>query len=339
MSKPKGPDGADPMAAAEGQAAVEAIAETEGQPGITDPKPRRRKPKAVEDAAEPESPASTDASIAAAGAQTAAMAAAGSDLVPVMAPEETVRAESVTITQGGASHVEAGTLSVTQGGVGDARADRIEVRQGGVGRAEVDELVVTQGGVGIVRAEHASISQAGAGAVIGDRIDLHQSAARLVIARGSVQFSRPSRKPSWRATSRSANAASPASSSPGRSRARAGSCSTGGPAWPSVPRSGSSGACSAVCAARIAGRRSSASSAPAGRPFPESQHASRLLLGLAPLGVLAVDLDDLAGLALGDDAAVLEQDGPIAVFGHPGHVMGDQDDRPRLLDELQHARL
>jgi hypothetical protein len=190
MNEPRKPSGADPLSEAEGQAAVEAIDEAEssaadaGAEVDSTPSRRRRKRPAAESSGDAESMAGETSRSSA----TASDASLGVDLVPVMADEDVVRADSVTITQGGASHVEAGTLNVTQGGIQDARAERIEVRQGGVGRAEVDELVVTRGGVGLVRAEHATIRQGGAGALIGERVDLSQGIARLVIARGSVRL-------------------------------------------------------------------------------------------------------------------------------------------------------
>jgi hypothetical protein len=201
MTEGKNAAGADDLAMAEGQAAVEAIVETEAaadQAGVdraatgeTTPR-RRRRPKTDKVAgADPVSSAADAAgTVDAQELASDAEPPSTTNLVPVMAMEEMVRADSVSITQGGAVHVEAGTLNVTQGGVQDARAQRIEVRQGGVGRAEVDELVVTQGGVGLVRAETASIRQGGAGAIIGDRVDVHQSLVRLVLGRQSVTIER-----------------------------------------------------------------------------------------------------------------------------------------------------
>jgi len=52
--------------------------------------------------------------------------------------------------------------------------------------------------------------------------------------------------------------------------------------------------------------------------------------------VLLVDLDDLLGLALGDDVALLDQHRPVAELGDPVHVMGHEDDRLRASRQLQH---
>ena len=54
-------------------------------------------------------------------------------------------------------------------------------------------------------------------------------------------------------------------------------------------------------------------------------------LGLVRL----VELDHLGRLALHDHEAVLDEDGPVAVLGHPAHVVGDQDDRLGRTDDAR----
>ena len=58
------------------------------------------------------------------------------------------------------------------------------------------------------------------------------------------------------------------------------------------------------------------------------QDAGRDLLGLAPGGVLLVDRDDLGRDALGDDAALLEQDRPVAELGPPSSCRGSRGRSP-----------
>lgn len=53
-----------------------------------------------------------------------------------------VRAENVTVSQGGAQTIEAGTVSITQGGAGRVTADELSVQQGGVGLARAERLTV-----------------------------------------------------------------------------------------------------------------------------------------------------------------------------------------------------
>lgn len=59
--------------------------------------------------------------------------------VPVMAD---VRADNVTLSQGGAQSIEAHTVSITQGGAGRVRADAVTVNQGGIGLAQAEQLTV-----------------------------------------------------------------------------------------------------------------------------------------------------------------------------------------------------
>lgn len=73
-----------------------------------------------------------------------------------------VRADSVTISQGGANSVEAKSVSITQGGAGQVRAGELSVSQGGVGVAKAESLTVSQGGSAFaVMADTASVEKGG----------------------------------------------------------------------------------------------------------------------------------------------------------------------------------
>ncbi len=77
-------------------------------------------------------------------------------------PRHDVRADHVTISQGGANRVDAGTVTVTQGGVGRIRAEELSISQGGVGMARVDNLTVEDGGSAFaVIADSTSVEQGG----------------------------------------------------------------------------------------------------------------------------------------------------------------------------------
>ena len=90
---------------------------------------------------------------------TLAEQAAGSETVPVAA---NVRAENVTLYQGGAQTIDAGTVSITQGGAGRVRADELTVNQGGVGFAEAKHLTVAdQGSALAVVADEATVEDGG----------------------------------------------------------------------------------------------------------------------------------------------------------------------------------
>jgi hypothetical protein len=145
------------LATAETQAAIEAVVEAETiDAAATAAKPRRRRsPKATGPRAEPRA----------------------ARRVPVMAvadqADEVVRAESV---------------SITQGGIGEAHADRIDVRMGGIGRAEAREISVVQGGLGVARADHVQVSQGVLWAAMAERIELRQGISRFLVARGPVRI-------------------------------------------------------------------------------------------------------------------------------------------------------
>ena len=73
-----------------------------------------------------------------------------------------VRAESVTISQGGANSVEAKTVSITQGGAAQVRADDLSVSQGGVALARTGNLSVDEGGSAFaVMADSATVHEGG----------------------------------------------------------------------------------------------------------------------------------------------------------------------------------
>jgi hypothetical protein len=78
-----------------------------------------------------------------------------------------VRAEHVTITQGGASVVE---------------ADSVEITQGGVQAAQTNSLSISQGGAVIVETETADLAMSGAGILSADKVELHSAGAGIAIA-------------------------------------------------------------------------------------------------------------------------------------------------------------
>lgn len=89
-----------------------------------------------------------------------------SDAPIELEPESTeigdVRAESVTITQGGANSVEATTVSITQGGAAQVRADDLSVSQGGVAVARTESLTVGEGGSAFaVMSDTATVHEGG----------------------------------------------------------------------------------------------------------------------------------------------------------------------------------
>lgn len=57
-----------------------------------------------------------------------------------------LRAQNVTLSQGGAGSIEADTVSISQGGAGRVHAGQMSVSQGGVGLARVEHLTIEQDG-------------------------------------------------------------------------------------------------------------------------------------------------------------------------------------------------
>ena len=129
------------------------------------------------------------AAAAATPALTAVMLGPASAIVPSLDAEpdhETVRADRVDISQGGAERVEATTVSITQGGIGSADARSIDIRQGGIGRASATDIAVSQGGIGFAQGERVTLEMGAIGVAVGDEVRVTQSTAGYVAARGDA---------------------------------------------------------------------------------------------------------------------------------------------------------
>jgi hypothetical protein len=118
-----------------------------------------------------------------------ALLAPASALVPVpmgIADRETVRADRVDISQGGAERVEATTVTINQGGIGSADARSIDVRQGGIGRASATDIAVSQGSIGFAQGERVSVEMGAVGAAIGGQVRVTQAMAGIVATQGEA---------------------------------------------------------------------------------------------------------------------------------------------------------
>ncbi len=103
-----------------------------------------------------------------------------------IAPPETLAADVVEISQGGADHVEATSVSINQGGIGTAAATTIDVRQGGIQRATATDIAVSQGGIVLAQGNRVTLEMGGVGAAVGDEVRVTQSMAGFVAARGDA---------------------------------------------------------------------------------------------------------------------------------------------------------
>jgi hypothetical protein len=104
-----------------------------------------------------------------------------------------VRAENVTLSQGGARDIEATTVSITQGGAAQVRAQQMTLSQGGVAVARTESLTVGEGGSAFaVMSDQATINDGGnvlllvAGEVSGDARPVLDWRAALAFAVGLV---------------------------------------------------------------------------------------------------------------------------------------------------------
>jgi hypothetical protein len=104
-----------------------------------------------------------------------------------------VRAENVTLTQGGARDINATTVSITQGGAAQVRAGQMNISQGGVALAKTENLTVADGGSAIaVLSDHATVNEGGnvlvllAGEVSGDARPLLDWRSALALGAGLV---------------------------------------------------------------------------------------------------------------------------------------------------------
>jgi hypothetical protein len=104
-----------------------------------------------------------------------------------------VRAENVTLTQGGARDIEATTVSISQGGAAQVRAEQMSVSQGGVAIARAESFTVNEGGSAFaVIADQATINEGGnvlllvAGEVSGDARPLLDWRSALALGAGLV---------------------------------------------------------------------------------------------------------------------------------------------------------
>ena len=104
-----------------------------------------------------------------------------------------VRAENVTLTQGGARDIQAMTVSITQGGAAQVHAEQMSLSQGGAAIVRAQNFNVNEGGSAFaVVSDHATINEGGnvlvlvAGQVSGDGRPLLDWRSALALAAGLV---------------------------------------------------------------------------------------------------------------------------------------------------------
>ena len=81
-----------------------------------------------------------------------------------------VKADHVTINQGGAALVEAESVEVTQGGVQAVQAGSLSITQGGAMIVETESAELSMSGAGLLSADKVDMKSAGAGVAIADTL-------------------------------------------------------------------------------------------------------------------------------------------------------------------------
>ena len=79
-----------------------------------------------------------------------------------LAPDEPVRAENVTVSQGSAQSIEASNVSITQGAAAQVSAEQVTVRQGALALTRAENVTVeAESSAFAVYAENATVEQGG----------------------------------------------------------------------------------------------------------------------------------------------------------------------------------
>lgn len=100
----------------------------------------------------------------------------------VAAPTDSVEADQVTISQGGAQTVNAREVEIHQGGAYAVNAEQVKIQQGGAMVVTTHDLQVEQGGVGIAVGQNVNMTETGAGVVVGRRVTVTRSRSLVVLA-------------------------------------------------------------------------------------------------------------------------------------------------------------
>ncbi|MEP7360775.1 MAG: hypothetical protein ABI744_04270 [Chloroflexota bacterium] len=118
---------------------------------------------------------------------------AGAHLRDGMDANGDVRAENVTLSQGGARDIQATTVSITQGGAAQVHADQMSLSQGGAAIVHADSFTLNDGGTAFaVMADQATVNEGSnvllliAGEVNGDARPLLDWRSALALAGGLV---------------------------------------------------------------------------------------------------------------------------------------------------------
>ena len=100
---------------------------------------------------------------------------------------EEVRAEHVTISQGGANHVEAVSVEVNQGGIQALEAESVSISQGGALMVDAADAHFTMSGAGLLTGDTVHLKSGGAGAVVADTVHAEPGSMIGVLFAGTIE--------------------------------------------------------------------------------------------------------------------------------------------------------
>lgn len=100
---------------------------------------------------------------------------------------EDVKADHVTISQGGANSVEATTVEVSQGGIQAVKAEHVTITQGGAFIVETTSAELTMSGSGLIAADTITLRSGGAGLVVADTLKAEPGSIVGFLFAGSIE--------------------------------------------------------------------------------------------------------------------------------------------------------
>lgn len=99
---------------------------------------------------------------------------------------EDIRADHVTVEQGGAGSIQAETVTINQGGAQTIHGTTVEIEQGGAALITAEHVTATQSGAAIIVAEEATIVEGFGAMVFGTTVNARSSQIGVLVA-GTIE--------------------------------------------------------------------------------------------------------------------------------------------------------
>lgn len=100
---------------------------------------------------------------------------------------EDVQADHVTVAQGGAQSVHANTVEMTQGGAQRVQAERVTISQGGAFGIETTNADLTMSGAAFIAGDTITVSQGGVGVAVADTLKAEAGSIIGVLFAGTIE--------------------------------------------------------------------------------------------------------------------------------------------------------